>query len=78
MRVFTLGHGADAQPLWQLGGKVLHAVDGNIHVVFEQSRLDLFGEQSLPTNLAEWHVDNLVSGGFDANKINSQFGVQSL
>ena len=61
--VFPLGDAAQHQPLGQVGGQVLEAVDRDIGPVHQHLGLQLLGEQALVTDLGQGHIEDLVPLG---------------
>ncbi len=61
----ALGDGGDGEPARELGGQVLHAVDGEIDAAVEQGFFDFFGEETFAADFVEGSVLNFVAGSLD-------------
>ena len=62
-RVFPLGDAAEHQPLGQVGGQVLEAMDGDIGPIHQHLSLQFLGEQALVADLGQRHIEDLVALG---------------
>jgi hypothetical protein len=63
--VFPLEDGTDVEPLGEVGGHVLHAVHGKVHLIPEHGFLDFLYEETLASHLCERNVENLIPRGLD-------------
>src|SRR5690349_8255741 len=73
-RVVSPTHRGKAQTRWDIGRNVLHAVNGQIDVLFQKSFFELLNKDALAANLGKRRLLHAVAGGLDDDDLGFHAG----
>ena len=77
-RILTLRHSGEIDAIGQLKRYVFDAVHGDIDAAIQQRLVDFLGEQTLSSDVRQWHIQNFVACRLDGNQLDLHVRPASL